>query len=680
MIGTILAAVLAATSTATADLTAITNVSVIDVVAGKAVPAQTVVIEDGAIAAVVPAASFKPAKEAVLIDGTGKFLMPGLFDAHVHYVDPDSFGPMFVANGVLFVRDMGGVTEQITDLRDQLNRGEVLGPEMICTGAIIDGDPPVWPFSEACDTPEEGRAAVRKLHAAGVNQIKVYSRLKEDVYRAVVAEAKAVGLKAVGHIPRECTVADAVAAGQASNEHMMMVELILRDLAPPAKDAGEDGSRGLWPSGRFWVLYPEVDRAALARELRKLAESEMMQCPTLVVTAGIGSIPGGKAADDPRMVYVPDALRSFWGGELYQGFGAFMEAVLPYQKAMVGDMYRAGVPMMVGTDLANPYVFAGFSVHDELKNFVEAGVSPADALRAATVVPARFCGVGDRLGTIEPEKAASLVMLTANPLDDITNTTKIDSVWLRGARHDRAALDAMLDQVREAVAASAPAPAEVTLDLPGEVVLRGTYAVKFGPFPAGTEDVLITKTAEGYAMMGHSKPQGGPQAPFVVTCRVGPDFSFRSGTYRQLTRTPVEAEYVLDGGMLKGTATQAGKSLKPESLEVAPEDAIGTPSYASDFFSLGRLKMEVGEVREMHSASFGYPDWKPQKAPLKIARQEDVELVRPGGATVKARFYKQVMVVQNMTFNSDTWTDDRGVVLKSVMTMPFGQLSVELQP
>lgn len=670
----------AAPAPARPDLTAITNVSVIDVIRGEAIPAQTVLIDGRVIAAVVPAASFKPAKEATLIDGTGKFLMPGLFDAHVHYVDPENFGPLMIANGVLFVREMGNATDVIIPVRDGLNAGKVVGPEMICTGAIVDGDPPVWPFSEPCDTPEEARAAVRKLHAAGVNQIKVYSRLKKDVYRAAVAEAKAVGLKAVGHVPGECTLGDAIAAGQASNEHLMMVEKLIPPALPPGTDLGEDQSGGMWATGRYWMLYPRADKAAISRELRKLSESEMLQCPTLVVAAGIANAVGNKGDADPRMVYVPAGLRAFWGGEQYQGFGLFMEAALPHMKAMVGEMYRAGVPMMVGTDLANPYVFAGFSVHDEMKQLVEAGFSAADAIRAATIVPARFMGVQNRLGTIEPEKAATFVLLAANPLDDIGNTSKIESVWQRGERHDRAALDALLKGVEDAVAASAPAEEDVTLDLPGEVVLRGTYKIKFGPFDAGTEDVLITKTADGYSIMGHSKPQGGPQGPYVMTWHVGPDFKFRSATYRQLSKQPVEAAYTLESGALRATATREGKPLPPASVDIGPDDAISAPTYAADFVWLGATTLEPGEAVEMEAASFGYPDWKPQKAPFKAVRQVDADLVRPGGVTVRARCYRQVLTTPMGAFTTDLWTDERGIPLKAVTTMPFGTMTIELQP
>lgn len=272
------------------------------------------------------------------------------------------------------------------------------------------------------------------------------------------------------------------------------------------------------------------------------------------------------------------------------------------------------------------------------------------------------------------------MLLTANPLEDIANTTKIDSVWLRGKHYDRAALDGLLKGVSDAVAAAAPAEANITLDLPGEVILRGTYKLKFGPFDAGVEDVLITKTADGYSMMAHNRPQGGPQAPFVVTWHAGPDFAFRSAQYRQLTKSPTEAAYTLEGGSFKGTATHGGKPLEPASVEVGPDDALSSPAFASDFFGLGRLNLQPGGAAEMRSVSFGFPDWRPVAAPLKVVRQEDADLVRPGGQVVKARLYKQVLATDMGAFNAETWTDERGVVLKSTMTMPFGTMTVELQP
>ncbi len=675
----VLAVIAGAASAAFGQLTAITNVSVVDVRAGAIVPGQTVLVEGATIASVVPASSFKPAREATIVDGTGRYLMPGLFDAHVHYIDPGSFGPLFIANGVVFVRDMGNATQMIIGVRDALNSGSMLGPEMVCTGAIVDGDPPVWPFSEPCDTPEQARAAVRKLHAAGVNQIKVYSRLKKDVYMAAVAEARALDLKAVGHIPNSCTVADAIAAGQAGNEHLMAVEKIIGDLVP-GKNAGEDRSRGTWPSGRFWFLYPEVNRENLDRELRTLAASGMVQCPTLVVMQGIGSIAGGKADEDPRLVYVSSGLRGFWGGQQYKGFATFAQGTRAYMQSMVGDMHRARVPLMVGTDLANPYVYAGFSVHDELKLLVEAGLSPAEALYAATVRPAQFIGVSDRFGSIEPRKTASFVLLNADPLADIANTTTIEGVWIRGTHHDRTALDAMLDGVRKTVAAATPVKTEVELALPGTPVLEGRYALKFGQFDAGSEQVLITKSADGWSMRAHSDPKGGPQGPSVVTWHTAPDFSLLTASYRELTNSPILAEYRMDGGVVTAEATQGGKTIGAAELPLDKDGVFGPPGVAGDFFVINKLALKVGERREMQTASFGFPDWRPFKAGLTITRAADTQLQRPDGAVVRARLYKLVLDTPGAAMTSETWTDDRGVVLKTIVSGPFGKITAELQP
>lgn len=667
-------------SDALAQTTAITNVSVVDVVEGRVMGERTVVLEGEQISAIVPAASFRPPDGATIVDANGMYLVPGLFDAHVHYVDRDTFGPLMIVNGVTFVRDMGGSTEEIIATRDGLNSGEILGPEMICTGAIVDGDPPVWPFSEPCDTPEEARAAVRKLHAAGVDQIKVYSKLEKEVYEAAIAEAKAIGLKAVGHIPESCTIEDAIAAGQASNEHMMAIEKLLPALATDV-DPGPDHSGGTWASGRYWFLYPHVDKAALRTQLEKIAEAGMVQTPTLVVMAGIASIAGGNADEDPRMEYVPTFLRGFWSGPAYAGFAIFASRALPHMQSMVGDLHVAGCTLMAGTDLANPYVFAGFSLHDELRLLTEAGVPASEALRAATIIPAQFMGVADRLGTVETGKTASLVLLLANPLEDIRHTSKIHAVFLRGKHYDRAALDALLEGVSESVTGSRPGSGEVALDLPGEVVLRGTYTATFGNFDTGTEDVLITRTPEGYSMIVDGKPKGGGQAPSVTTWHAGPDFSFRSATWKQSTAVPIEASYHMEGEVLEAEATAGGKALPPlKGMTLAPDSLMTAPVYAGDFFALNRVNLAVGETRELQVVSFGFPTWQPSATPLTITRQPDPSLARPDGTTVTARYYTQAMTTPMGAFKFETWTDDRGIVLKSITKMPFGVITAELKP
>lgn len=652
----------------------IRNVTVIDVEQGRSEPSRDVVLRDGLIAELRPAGSAL-LDGAEVIDATGLYLIPGLFDAHVHYVTPDSFGPLMIANGVTFVRDLGNATDVILSTRDRLNSGELLGPRMICTGAIIDGKDPIWPFSEECDTPEQARAAVRKLKDAGVDQIKVYSKLKPEVYRAAVEEAHALGLKAVGHIPSACTPADAAAVKQDSVEHLSRFEAIIAELAPDKSDARAGG--GMFAQLRAWARLDEVDPAALDARLKALADAGVVQCPTIVVLAGIGALADGGAADDPLLRYIPAELRSFWAGGDYKNWAEqAAQMVAPMQK-MIARLHAAGVPLMIGTDLANPYVFPGFSVHREMALWAEAGIPAPDILRPATIVPARFCGVGDRYGSIAPGKAASLVLLEADPLADIRNVSKIRAVFFEGAHFDRARLDALLKSVSDAVAAAAPADdAEVVLTLPGEVVARGRYAATFGQFDAGEEEFLITRDADGYHIMAHNQPKGGFAKPSVSTLHVGPDFSFHSASYRELTKASTQVEYSLDGRTFRA-APSGGE---PQTLE-APEGALFAPSaYIADFATLLAAGLEPGQTKSLTIVGYGWgqPTWKIGTVPMDLTRHEDTELDRSGVKTPVRRYTSTIKTPMG-TFESETWTDLQGVPLKSVLVMPFGTLTVELQ-
>jgi hypothetical protein len=304
---------------------AITNVTVIDPEKGTATAGRVILLDGSRITGVAEQATVRRDGRMERIDGTGLFAFPGLIDSHVHLGDPATFGPLSIAHGVTAVRNMGGDTETVLALRDRFNKGETVGPRMIATGAIIDGAQPVWPFSEACATPEEGRAAVRKLKAAGVDQIKVYSKLEPEVYRAVVAEAKVVGLMAVGHVPASVTIEDAIAAGQATNEHLMRAEefsaAALPADAPKPTRSGAAG--GIFSSFGYWALYPQTDKAKRREALSRLAQPGMVQCPTLVVQQGIARAGDGSGERDERMASVSPAFSAFWKGDSYASYAAY---------------------------------------------------------------------------------------------------------------------------------------------------------------------------------------------------------------------------------------------------------------------------------------------------------------------------------------------------------------------
>lgn len=676
----ILALTLAASTAAAQDRRVITNTTIIDVERAQAIKGQSILIDNGKIAAIATggAAAVLPANSgtAETIDGSKLFIIPGLFDSHVHYVDPESFGKLMIAHGVTFVRDLGADTSTIISVRDRLNTGELLGPEMICTGAIIDGNPPVWPFSEACDTPEEARAAVQKLKAAGVDQIKVYSKLKPDVYRAAVDEAKKLGLKPVGHIPTSVTPDEAREAGQTSVEHLSQFDRIVADLVPDESD--KNRGTAIWAGFSAWDRMPRVDQSQLAARLKPFADAKMHMVPTLVVMSGIGRLADPEALKDPRLDLVPMDLRSFWAGDQYKGFGSWAAKAVPNMQTMVLAMHKAGVPLMVGTDLANPNIFAGLSVHDEMQLWAKAGIPAADILRSATIIPAKFMGVSTRLGTIEKGKAATFVCLSANPLDDIGNTLKIESVFQRGKCFPRSELDSLIKQVRDQVSASKPTANSVKLELPGQEIVRGHYTAKFGAFDAGTEDFLITKAADGYRVMAHTQPKGGMQKPSIITLHYGPDWSFTSATYKELVQSPIEATYTRVGKQIEVKAKKGDKELPGQTLPLPESFVFSSPINSGDF-TVQAEKLEPGQTKETTAISFGYPDWKLTTTPQTITREEDGEVTRPDGSKLKARIHRFITKTPMGEFKGRSWSDDRGVILKSELVMPFGTVTAELK-
>ena len=658
----------------------IDDVTLIDVENGRAIEHQSITIAGERIERIDEAAKAQIPEGATVIPGKGLFLIPGLFDAHVHFTaSAETFGPMLLANGVTAVRDTGADTNTIVALRTQSQvRGAML-PQIICTGAIIDGDPPVWPFSEACDTADEARAAVRKLKDAGVDMIKVYSRLQPEVYRAAVAEAHAVGLKVTGHVPNAVTLAEALEAGQDCAEHLMGLDRMLVELSgKPADDR-----QGIWPGLSGWLRMPDIDRNVLRQRLEQIARAGMVQCPTVVVIQGMAAAGDAETAGkDERMAYVPTSLRAFWASGDYAEFGKFAGAFVPHMKAMVGELHKAGVTLMVGTDLANPFIFAGFSLHDEMKNFSEAGVPAADILRSATIIPARFCGVDDDLGSIARGKLASMVLLRANPLGDIANASRIQSVFVRGVHHDRAELDKMLEGVREYVSSTTPAAgaAGVDMNLEGELVARGRYSMKFnGQFDAGVEDFVITRDKAGYHVRSHSQPQGGYAPPSVVTFHVDPAFKFISAEMKQLTAKPLTATYELKDRTLTATAVEGAENAKPQEFSM-PDNGLVTASVnACDFVIFGAVRdLAIDATREFRAVGFGFGGWQVGAVPYTVTRKADEEFTKHDGTKVQAQRIDTMMTSQGMEMKGQSWFDDKGVLLRTVLRAPFGTIETTL--
>lgn len=433
-------------NTESANLYAITGITIVDVEKGITIPGQTVIILGDQIDQIGDQGRVKIPQGATVIDGQGLYLMPGLVDAHVHYYDAPIFGRVLIANGVLLVRDMGMPNEYILPLRDQLNRGETLGPEMVAAGSMLDGSPAIIPtVSMSITTPEQGRAAVQAQVDAGADMIKVYSNLDKEVFLAIVDEATKSRIKVIGHVPDTVYIEEAALAGLDSIEHLFGFQKVIAKLLgePVNLEHGWMGS-----GAEYLFRLGEVDPQALQDFYQRLQASGVTVDPTVVTFKNLPNIDTLEIQSMAHGEYISHDLFSIWKSQ-WAGHTEIPDVIWQNWAQMVKQMNETGIPLMVGTDLMCPGLVPGHSVHEEMVIWQEAGIPPADILRSATAVPVQFMGLQDRLGSISEGKIASMVLVRANPLEDISNAQQVESVFLRGQYFSREALDQLLLEARE---------------------------------------------------------------------------------------------------------------------------------------------------------------------------------------------------------------------------------------
>jgi hypothetical protein len=440
---------------------AITHVTVIDATGSLPQKDMTVLILNGRISKIEQTVKKIPKKFNV-INATGKFLIPGLWDAHVHTLWDSSravlFFPLFIANGVTSVREMGGpmpAQDQVS-WRNKISSGEIQGPRLFVPGPFVDGPRPTWPGSIALHNAAEARQAVDSLKRVGVNFIKVYSGVPRDAYFALSEEAKKQQIPFEGHVPLEISAKEASDSGQKSIEHLMG---IVMGCSSQGREIQEQLMKGANINTLNGLLVDTYDQTKALSLFRHFVENETWQVPTLTIRRARPFLQELQNANDPRLKYIPKSIADSWKPRNDARQPASPEAIAGrkrlYQKELeiVGMMNKAGVRFMAGTDTPNPFCFPGFSLHDELSLLVQAGFTPMEALQTATRNPAQFFGVEKELGTIESGKIADLVLLNANPMENIENTKQIEAVIIGGKLIDRLKLDAML--INEAAAVSA---------------------------------------------------------------------------------------------------------------------------------------------------------------------------------------------------------------------------------
>jgi Amidohydrolase family len=436
------------------------NIYVVDVEKGNILSKQTVAITGDRITTITKAASFKPAANDSVVDCTGQYLIPGLWDMHTHVWAPDYFFPLFIANGVTGIRGMFEQAVFAGQWREKGNTPGTLTPRGYYAGPILDGAKPIWPGSIGITDAARGRTVVDSLkNRLHVDFIKVYSLLEKDAYYAIADEAKKQQIDFAGHVPNKITLLEAARAGQKSQEHLYG----FIELASDSSDYYYQLTEGKVKDSalntrlaRREFLRRTFSEKKLAAIIKELKQYNSWICPTMTVNRGIGYMNDPAFAKDPRMTFVAPMIKSMWdpkndfrfknaGDDYFNGERKDYEL----KKRIVRALNQGGIRLLAGTDTPNPYCFPGFSLHDELQLFTECGLSPLQALQTATLNPALYFGIQKDQGTVASGKVADLLVLKDNPLQDIGNTRKIGAVILKGRFIGAGEIDGMLQKARK---------------------------------------------------------------------------------------------------------------------------------------------------------------------------------------------------------------------------------------
>jgi imidazolonepropionase-like amidohydrolase len=409
--------------------TAFTSVTVIDGRSPTPRENRTVVIRGNRIVAEGPSSSISVPAGARVIDGRGKFLIPGLWDMHVHTVMPGGKQvlPLYIANGVTGVRDMAGDWATIKAWRGEIARGSLIGPRIVASGPYLEGGDQPIPHI-LVKSPADAEPAVDSLVRLGVDFIKVHGQLSPESYFAIARAARARKIPFAGHVSRTVGAAAASDSGQASIEHILAIP-------NPCTSAEVNG---LAPRFTVQAALGRCDTLDQAPLYEKLRRNGTWVVPTLVAQVEVSRWPKRDLPGDSLARYLPDSLQKYVAGIFPMVDSVPPDADINGAKlfnkrvAVTGALFRAGVGVMAGTDAPLRNSPPGFGLHEELLHFTRAGLTPFEALRAATYEPARFLGMLDSAGTIEAGKVADLVLLTANPLADIRNSSRTEIVVANG--------------------------------------------------------------------------------------------------------------------------------------------------------------------------------------------------------------------------------------------------------
>jgi imidazolonepropionase-like amidohydrolase len=419
---------------------------------------RIILVEKGRIKEVGDASNLRIPTDARVIDARAKWVIPGLFDMHVHgSARKDVPIALYVANGITAIRDMGGNITSLRMTRQKIESGEKLGPHLFYTGNVLDGSPPVAPpISFVVDSTEEAKSAVEFLVSQGADSIKIYNNITEPVLDAIVKAAKPAGKPVGGHVPKATSLKRSIELGFNFVEHAAIrgADLLEWNSITQAEANEITSLRSVTQREALVWQRVDLDSPKVKAVISFMAEKGVFLDPTLSIDEFDSLFLYEKEARHPNNRYLKRTFVEEALGPDHDIFRmpADLKAIavsgIEKRRKFVGMCNRVGIKILAGTD--GPGIgrlTVGFGLHHELELLVEAGLRPIEALQGATINAARALRKENEIGSVEAGKFADLVILNSDPLSDIHNTTKIDSVLLRGRVFDRTSLDAMLAEI-----------------------------------------------------------------------------------------------------------------------------------------------------------------------------------------------------------------------------------------
>lgn len=623
---------------------------------------MTVIVRDNLIDKIGKAAKVRIPKGAIKIDGAGKYLMPGLADMHVHAWSENDL-LLYVANGITTIRNMWGSPMHLK-WKELIANGELLSPSMITAGPLLDGPEPIWEGSVVIETPEQAAKEVASQKQAGYDFIKIYNKLSKEVFDAIIQSAKEHDIPVAGHVPYDVTLEHFMESGVASNEHLTGYrEMLLADDAPETDDSYLPARIKRWKY---------LDESKIPDVVSATLKSGMWICVTLFVNEGfVSPTEAEELFKHPDMKYVDpitlaswDPTKDFLVKDLKEEDFKAIKKGISYLHMLTGALHKAGARILLGTDTPNPFVVPGFSIHQELQNLVDCGMTPYEAIKTGTRNAAEFLGQQDIFGTVEEGKRADLILVEDNPLENVANVAKRAGVMLRGQWFPEEKLQKMLDEL----VASYSAPKDRFADVPsliieGERVFEGGYKMEFNDITMGEERFTVNKIeGKGRVVLAQGVTDPPYQMATSMRLEYDEDGHSHSLVYEETT-TSGKNQIAMnrDGSKLIVTGTLvSGEKIYLD--EVVAEDVHLSASMTGALIPVVEKakKLEVGQTIEVMSKAIATsPSFQISDEKLTIKREDD-ETKQTSQGMIIVQVYNLKVTTETVPYDSTLLLDKDG--------------------